>query len=135
MTTMDTVTMVEDWHSNGIGNYKSAIIMRKVDSGYWRFVPLRTIAFKEANFHYQEFNRSTGGDHSTTMVYCDNAPMLLQICRGNGCSTRLPPPGHARHNPIVERTVGLAIQGISCALATGGLPNVFWSIIGRAVAF
>ena len=33
---------------------------------------------------------------------------------------------------MVERKVGLSLQGISCTLLTGGFPNVFWPMIGHA---
>ena len=32
--TMDHVSIVDKWHSNGIGGYKYAILFRQVDTGY-----------------------------------------------------------------------------------------------------
>ena len=54
------------------------------------------------------------------------------MCKHFGCAVRHPPPGQPRHNPVVERKVGIALQGISCCLLTAGSPNVFWPMVGHA---
>ena len=57
------------------------------------------------------------------------------MCREAGYAMRHPPPGQPGHNPVVERKVGIALQGISCCLQVAGLPNVFWPMVGHAFVF
>ena len=52
-----------------------------------------------------------------------------------GCALYHPPLGQPRHNPVVERKVGLSLQGISCYLRSAGLPNVFCPFAGRCFSF
>ena len=68
-------------------------------------------------------------------MYGDNHATLLKMCSVFGSAARHPPPGHARRNPLIERNVGLSLQGISCGETTAGLPHVFWPQIGRTYAF
>ena len=57
------------------------------------------------------------------------------MCVKFGCAVYHPPPGQPRRNPVVERKVGISLQGISCYLRSAGLPNVFWPFAGRCFAF
>lgn len=128
---MDQLTVEEMDQPLGIGGYKYAIFHR-VDTNYWCLAPLRTLKFEEPNYRFNRFCRSTGADKDTTLVYCDQHNTLKAMCKHLGCAVRHPPPGQPRDNPVVERAVGLALQGISCCLLTAGLPNVFWPMVGHA---
>lgn len=57
------------------------------------------------------------------------------MCVKLGCAVYHPPPGQPRHIPVVEREVGISLQGISCYLRSAGLPNVFWPFASRCFAF
>ena len=92
----------------------------------------RTLKFEESNYHFNLFCLYIGADKKTTMVYCDQHNTLGAMCKHFGCAVRHPPPGQPRHNPVVERKNGIALQGISCCLLTAGLPNVFWPMVGHA---
>ena len=95
-----------DLHSSpGIGGFKSAIIFMRVDTGYWQFCPLKTLQFHESNYHFRMFCKATKSEPGKVTMYCDNHATLLKMCSDFGSAARHPPPGHARRNPLIERSV------------------------------
>ena len=130
--TMDQMTVTEVNQPLGVGGYKYGIIFQRVDTDYWWFVPLRTLSFEESDFHFGNFCKATKSTRKTTLIYYDQQATLKAMAKHFGCDVRRRPLGQPRHNPVVERKVGLALQGISCCLVTGGVPKVFWPMIGRA---
>ena len=132
IVTMDQFAVAELNQPLGIGGYKYAIIFHKVDTGYWWFRPLRALQFEESNFHFLLLCESTMSTKKSALLYCDQHPTLVAMVKHFGCAVRHPPPGQPRHNPVVERKVGISLQGISCCLVAGGFPNVFWPMVGKA---
>ena len=112
--TMEQMTVSEVNQPLGVGGYKYGIIFQRVDIDYWWFVPLRTLSFEESDVHFRNFCKATKSTRKTTLIYCDQQATLKAMAKHFGCAVRHPPPGQPRHNPVVERKVGIALQGISC---------------------
>lgn len=120
---MDQLTVADEVGTYGIGGYKYAILIAKVGYDYWQFVPLRT------------FCKLAGTTPDNTVVYCNAHSSLQKICKQAGLPYSHPPPGRPQANAVIERQVGLALQGMRASLATAGLPNCFWPFGGDAFAF
>ena len=129
---MDQLTVSEMNQPLGLGGFKYAIIFHRTDTNYWWFVPLRSLKYEESNYHFNLFCKSTGAIPADITVYCDQQTTLQAMCKHFGCVVRHPPPGQPRHNLVVERKVGIALQGINCCLFTAGLPDVFWPMVCHA---
>ena len=125
---MDQFAVAEIRQPLGIGGYEYAIISQKVDSDYWWFIQVyRTIS------SFPSLLPGIGVEKATTMANCDQQVTLRAMCKHFGCVVRHPPLGQPRHNLVVERKAGVAFQGICCCLASCGMPNVFWPMVGHVI--
>ena len=103
----------------GIGNYKYAIVLCKLSTDYWHFVPLQTLESTETDRAFREFCAGVEKDVAQLVAYCDAHPSLIRVCDNHGISKRHSPPGTPRANSVIERKIGHAIEGIRALLFAG----------------
>ena len=123
--TMDQLTVKDEFGTMGIGGYAYAIVFAKIGGDFWSFVPLRTLTAAEAMIAFRTFCKLTGSTVDNTIVYSDAHASLRKICATMGLAVSHPPPARAQGNSVVERRVGLSLQGIRACLVIAGFPNCF----------
>ncbi len=96
----------------------------KLQHDYWRFIPLKTLGNKEADRVVREFCGAFLDDFDNdivnVLVYCD-----AHVCDNYNCTRRHPPPRRPQANSVIERKIGLALEGLRVVLVTGCLPTAF----------
>ncbi len=136
---MDQLSLSDVENSVGIGGFKYGIVYCKVEEDYWNFVPLRTLLAGEADKSFRQFCNSVGLTSDVILVHCDAHTALVRICDNFGASRKHPPPGCPVGNAVIERKVGLVLQGIRAYLSSAGLPNCFlahgWSCVFGELQF
>lgn len=125
--TMDQVT-VRDEFGTGVSAYRYGIVLLRIGKQYWSFVPLRTLVARGAELEFREICLTVGTDYACTLVYCDCHASLVKVCSDVGVRVRHPPPARPQANAVIERLVGLSLQGIRAYLTTAGMPNCFWPL-------
>lgn len=129
--TMDQVTIRDEFGTAGLSGYRYGIVLYYIGKQFWSFVPLRTLVANETEFAFRAFCLTVGADYSCALVYCDCHASLVKVCNDVGVLVRHPPPARPQANAVIERLVGLYLQGIRAYLTTAGMPNCFWPFAGR----
>ena len=132
---MDQVGCADLPGTISIGGYRYAIVFCKVSEDYWDFLPVKSMSADWAERCFAEFCSAFTDDVSLLVCYCDNHPSLLNVANRYNMSRFHPPPGRPQANSVIERKIGIALQGVRAALASGCLPNCFWNFAGHCFAF
>ena len=137
--TVDQVSCTDLDGTLGIGRYRYAIVICKIKEDFWKFVPVRTLGSQEADRAFREFCSGFldqfDGDLVNVLVYCDAHRSLIRVCDNYNCTRRHSPPGRPQSNAVVERRIGVALDGLRAYLVTACLPNCFWPFAGSCFAF
>jgi hypothetical protein len=134
VVTMDQVGLTDVEGTLGIGKYRYAIVLCKIDKDYWSFMPLKTLEAGEADIAFRQFCTGVTEDIATLVVYCDAHTSLIRFCDNYSLSRRHPPPARPQANSVIERKIGFALSGLRAYLVSGGLPNCFWPFAGHSFA-
>ena len=132
---MDHVHMSDKDGTTAIGGFKYALVLCKIKEDYWDFVPCRTLDTEEAERIFTEFVGRFGMELSVVLVYCDGFGSLKKVCDRLKVSKRHPPPNLHHANSVIERKIGVALEGIRAYLNTAFMPNCFWNFAGHCFAF
>lgn len=135
VVSMDKVTMADLDGTLGIGGFRYALVVCKLEEDYWDFKPLKTLESTEALCAFREFCLTVMDDIASVLVYCNAHRSLIKVFSEVGTSVKHPPPARPQANAVIERKIGIAIADIRAYLVTGCLPNCFWPFAGHCFAF
>ena len=134
--TMDQVSLTDLDGTLGHGRWRYALVICKISTDWWTFMLMRTLESDETQKVFREFMMGLPNeDLASVVVYCDAHQSLIKVCNDMKLSRRHPPPGHPQANAVIERKIGVALEGLRAYLVTGCLPNCFWPYAGHCYSF
>ena len=93
---------------------------------------MRTLESDETQKVFKEFMMGLPDEDLASVVfYFDAHQSLIKACNNMKLSWRHPPPVRPQANAVIERKIGVALEGLKAYLVTGCLPNCFWPYAGH----
>ena len=111
----------------GVDGEKCALLMMDVGTRITDVAPVKAKSATEAVIALRNF----AGNHGVKSMYSDNAPELKAAGRTLVWPHATSTPYQPQSNSLIERQVGVIIQGTRASLLQSGLPHKMWPFASK----